>query len=195
MGQKTPLVACVSYLVLICTFFWLNANRYTCFWHLPPKKQQQKRQMIIPPGCSVKIRVLRSICEGSRFDLDVLPIRRHPAVTHSQSPCWLLLVLVEEGQMKHKKKKHNELLTSSWLASPRNTINDKMSFDEILDLTADVFFLFHNKWNIKTYVRRTYLQQQAATLSIPRKKCRKYYFKEQNIGAYALNHVLLRVNS
>ena len=32
---KTPLVACVFYLVLICTCFWLNVNRYTCFWHLP----------------------------------------------------------------------------------------------------------------------------------------------------------------
>ena len=32
---KTPLVACVFYLVLICTLFWLNVSRYTCFWHLP----------------------------------------------------------------------------------------------------------------------------------------------------------------
>ena len=32
---KTPLVACVFYFVLICTFFWLNVNRYTYFWHIP----------------------------------------------------------------------------------------------------------------------------------------------------------------
>ena len=32
---KTPLVACVFYLVLVCTCFWLNVNRYTWFWHLP----------------------------------------------------------------------------------------------------------------------------------------------------------------
>ena len=36
-GPKTPLVACVFYLVLLCTCFWLNVNRYTCFWHLPFK--------------------------------------------------------------------------------------------------------------------------------------------------------------
>ena len=29
---KTPLVACVSYFVLIFTCFWLNVNRYTFFW-------------------------------------------------------------------------------------------------------------------------------------------------------------------
>ena len=34
-GPKTPLVACVFHLALICTWFWLNVNRYTCFWHLP----------------------------------------------------------------------------------------------------------------------------------------------------------------
>ena len=34
-NTKTPLVACVFYLVLICTWFWLNVNRYTCVWHLP----------------------------------------------------------------------------------------------------------------------------------------------------------------
>ena len=34
-GQKTLLVACVFYLVLMCTWFWLNVNRYTCFWHFP----------------------------------------------------------------------------------------------------------------------------------------------------------------
>ena len=32
---KNTLVACVFYLVLICTFFWLNLNRYTCFWQFP----------------------------------------------------------------------------------------------------------------------------------------------------------------
>ena len=35
LRPKTPLVACVFYFVLICTSFWLNVNRYTCFWHLP----------------------------------------------------------------------------------------------------------------------------------------------------------------
>ena len=30
---KTPLVACVFYLDLICTCFWLNVNRYAWFWH------------------------------------------------------------------------------------------------------------------------------------------------------------------
>ena len=34
-GPKTPLVACVFHLVSICTSFWLNENRYTCFWQLP----------------------------------------------------------------------------------------------------------------------------------------------------------------
>ena len=42
-GPKTPLVACVFYLVLICTCFWLNVNSYTIFWHLP----------IIPPFFSL----------------------------------------------------------------------------------------------------------------------------------------------
>ena len=32
---KTTHVARVFYLVLICTCFWLDVNRYTCFWHLP----------------------------------------------------------------------------------------------------------------------------------------------------------------
>ena len=35
-GQKTPLVACVFHFVLICTYFWLNVNRCTCFWHFLP---------------------------------------------------------------------------------------------------------------------------------------------------------------
>ena len=34
-GPKTPLVECVFYFVLICTFFWLNVNICTCFWNLP----------------------------------------------------------------------------------------------------------------------------------------------------------------
>ena len=49
MGQKhkkTPLVACCLYLVLICTCFWLNVNRYTFFWHLPIN---QVSISVIPP--------------------------------------------------------------------------------------------------------------------------------------------------
>ena len=38
LGPKTPLVTCVFYFVLICTCFWLNVNRYTCFWHFPKKE-------------------------------------------------------------------------------------------------------------------------------------------------------------
>ena len=34
-GPKTPQLACVFYLVLICTCFRLDGNRYTCVWHLP----------------------------------------------------------------------------------------------------------------------------------------------------------------
>ena len=33
-GPKTPLLACVFYEVLICTWFWLYVNRYTCFGDL-----------------------------------------------------------------------------------------------------------------------------------------------------------------
>ena len=42
-GPKTPLVACVFYFVLKCTFFWLNVNSYACFWQLLLKKYHVKR--------------------------------------------------------------------------------------------------------------------------------------------------------
>ena len=67
--------------------FLAQCEQVYLFLTLAPQKTATKRQMIYPPGLFGQNTVLRSICEGSRFDLDILSIRRHPAVTHSQSPC------------------------------------------------------------------------------------------------------------
>ena len=43
-GVKTPLVACVFPLVKLRTWFWLDVNWYTCFWHLPQKQSRNRRR-------------------------------------------------------------------------------------------------------------------------------------------------------
>ena len=53
-GPKTPLVACVFYLFLICTCFWLNLNRYTCFWQLTQKNKQHQSTFCCDHCCSVR---------------------------------------------------------------------------------------------------------------------------------------------
>ena len=53
-GPKTPLVACVFYLFLICTCFWLNLNMYTCFWQLTQKNKQHQSTFCCDHCCSVR---------------------------------------------------------------------------------------------------------------------------------------------
>ena len=56
---KTPLVACIFYLILICTLFWINVNRYTFFFGYFPifraKRVSNSHQGYIPKKKSVRV--------------------------------------------------------------------------------------------------------------------------------------------